>query len=110
MSYGGASDDDAALRPAHGGRVLLVLRDVDGSHAHYEVALAEPHAVCRARAAIALDPSLGPEAAVALEVPGAPSAWLLAQARRFLVALAKDCRGEACAPWPARILRWRAPR
>jgi len=109
MSYGGASDDDASLRPAHGGRVLLALREIDATHAHYDVALAEPHAVCRVAAAIALDATIGAEAAVTLDVSAA-SPWLAAQARRFLVALAKDCRGEAAEAWPARLLRWRAPR
>ena len=109
MSYGGASDDDATLRPAHGGRVLLALRDVDATHAHYDVALAEPHAVWRVPAAITLDAAIGADAAVTFDAIDA-SPWLAAQARRFLVALAKDCRGEAAEPWPARLLRWRAPR
>jgi hypothetical protein len=109
LSYGGASDDDAALRPAHGGRVLLALRDVSATHAHYDVALAEPQAVWRVPAAIVLDATIGADAAVTFEGSEA-SPWLVAQARRFLVALAKECRGEGAAPWPARQLRWRAPR
>jgi hypothetical protein len=109
MSYGGASDGDASLRPAHGGRVLLALREVDATHAHYDVALAEPHAVCRVAAAIALDAAIGADAAVAFDASAA-SPWLAAQARRFLVALAKDCRGDGAEAWPARLLRWRAQR
>jgi hypothetical protein len=109
LSYGGASDDDAALRPAHGGRVLLALRELGATHAHYDVALAEPHAVSRVSAAIAVDVAIGADAAVTLAASEA-SPWLVAQARRFLVALAKECRGEGAAPWPARQLRWRAPR
>jgi hypothetical protein len=109
MSYGGASDDDTTLRPAHGGRVLLALREVDATHAHYDLALAEPHDVCRVGASIALDVTIGAEAAVTLEA-AASSPWLVAQARRFLVALAKDCRGPGASQWPTRVLRWRAPR
>ena len=110
MSYGGASSDDGALRPTHGGRVLLELERVDAEHAHYAVALAEPHSVLHGRASIALSPAIGPEHAVALDIAGEPSEWLLAQAKRFLVTLAKDCRGEGAEEWPTRILRWRVAR
>jgi len=110
MSYEGASDDDASLRPSHGGRVLLALDRVDTTHAHYTVALAEPQGVMRGTAQIALDAAIGAEPAVMLDVRGEASDWLRAQAKRFLVTLAKDCRGESAEPWPARILRWRAPR
>lgn len=73
MSYGGASSDDGALRPTHGGRVLLELERIDTEHAQYAVALAEPHSVLHGRAAIALSSAIGPEHAVTLDVPGEPS-------------------------------------
>lgn len=107
MSYGGASNDDSALRPTHGGRVLLELESVDSAHAHYVIALAEPQGVMRGRASVALSPAIGPEQAVLLEVSAQSSDWLRAQCRRFLVTLAKDCRGAHAEPWPARVLRWR---
>ena len=110
MSYGGASDDDASLRPTHGGRVLLELARTDSQHVHYDVALAEPQGVMRGHARIALDRAIGPEPAVTLDVPEDASEWLRAQAKRFLVTLAKDCRGDDADVWPTRILRWRAPR
>jgi hypothetical protein len=101
MSYGGDTADDTALRPAHGGRILLNLVDAGGTAVRYAVALATPTAVARGVATVDLHTG-----AVALEAHGAPP-WLVEQARRFVTVLARDHRAPGAPAWPRRLLRWR---
>jgi hypothetical protein len=92
---------DAALRPAHGGRILLELERADAREVRYALSLATAESV--SRGTLVLDPSTG---AVALECAGAPS-WLAEHARRFGAVLVRDHRGVGAPPWPRRVLRWR---
>jgi len=102
LAFGAERSELPPVRPDHGGRLELTLKEASNASARYALTIFTPEAEPSTSAVVAVETGV-------IEfgdwLGGAPPAWLVAVAHALLRSVWRSKLSEG--EWPRRITRWR---